>query len=66
MISITCHPEGRLLAEGSPGMPQAEMLLLGSHQKTYVSLAKSLESAIQSDTFREILRAKEALQDDSG
>jgi len=47
-------------------MLQAEMLWLGSHQKTYVHCAKSLESAIQSDTFREILRAKEALQDDRG
>jgi hypothetical protein len=66
MLSIICHPEGPLLAEGSPAMLQAEMLWLGSHQKTYVHCAKSLESAIQSDTFREILRAKEALQDDRG
>ena len=32
----------------------------GSHEKLR-SMPKSLESAIQSDTFREILRAKEAL-----
>ena len=62
-----CHPEAHLLREGSPGVRPAETPCLGfSAHAAAVSREGAIPAAIQSDTSREILRAKEALQDDRG
>ncbi len=64
--SSACHSEALLLGEGSSGMPRAEMHLPGSSaDEGRVHGGGALPAALQSETSREILRAKDALQDDS-
>ena len=63
---FTCHPEAHLLREGSPGMPQTEARFQGSlvHEGG-VHGRRAMPAAFKSKASREILRATEALQDDS-
>ena len=64
-VTKVCHPEAHLLREGSPGMPQPEMHLLGSSADDAESpVEEPHRRQIKSHTFREVLRAKHALQDD--
>src|SRR6185312_7142442 len=70
------HPEGLLLAEGSPATIKAYLQSRGFLPKTlnfsfHIDKAsqqhvqKSLDAAFMSFPFREIPRAKEALRDDT-
>src|SRR5689334_12651230 len=64
MLSMICHPEAHPLREGSPGMSRTQMHFLGS--SAYGGLVRgggALRSAFLSEASREILRAKNALQD---
>ena len=62
---MTCHPEALLLREGSPAMFLTEMHSLGfSADRGQVHGGGALAAALEPEAFREILRAKEALQDD--
>ena len=62
---FTCHPEALLLREGSPGMSRSEMQLRGSSAHDHKVLGRgAMPMASKSNALREILRAKEALQDD--
>src|SRR5579884_3773124 len=62
----TCHAEALLLREASPGMSQQKRALQALHHKPRALLVRANHAAFQSETSREILRAKEALQDDIG
>ena len=63
---FTCHPEAHLLREGSPGMPQTETHFQGSlAHEGGVHGRRAMPTVFKSKASREILRAKEALQDDS-
>src|SRR5689334_17582260 len=64
MALMNCHPEGLLLAEGSPAMFQPKMLFPGSHPNTPRHAPRACRVQFQLEAFREILRANEALQDD--
>jgi hypothetical protein len=60
-----CHPEAHLLREGSPGMFQFEMHVFGSSARRSELIGRRAKLiAMKSEISPEILRAKEALQDD--
>ena len=62
----SCHPEALPLGEGSSEMRGMEMDLKGSLATLLSHLGQEpKKSKMSSRTFREILRATEALQDDS-
>jgi hypothetical protein len=63
---LPCHPEAHLLREGTPEMLRAEMHSPGSSTRNRDVQGGGAEpAAIKSDTSREVLRGKDALQDDS-
>ena len=62
--SLKCHPDGLLLAEGSPGMIWIEMQSRGSSAILESLGRRATSDAIKTQSSREIPRATHALRND--